>query len=625
MKLPLKERALSTVVIVPIAIVVIVVAALQYRWSTAVSEATGVRLADTLQLSMINWHLDFFRNFSEVCLTMRVDPDNDADGDVNQYARRFEEWRAVARYPDLVSGVYVLRSDQQANPQAFRLNISTRRFEPDQWPSRLVPLRPDLEQAASNIAPQIGQPAAQPFAESFYNFGDALKGWRFEPGIPALLHAIDGDLSGPDGKARDVADWFVIELSDAVLRNRILPDLAHRYFQGTDGLDYQVAVVAGNSPRNVIYSSDPDFGQGDVPDADGTMDLFGRIRSKAVGSPITVFHRPSENQGPTAAVGISWFPLLRRVPEDQDWQLVVRHRRGGSLGAFVAEMHQRNLAISFGALLLLVVSMAMLIVTSNRAQRLAKLQMDFVTAVSHELRTPLTVISSAADNITHGVVEGKEQLRQYGSVIGNQARQLSGLVEQILLFATTRQAPERYSLRLLNVSAVIDATLTSTEGLIKAAQFTVEREIQPNLPPVTGDLVALSQCLQNLITNALKYGRDGRWIGIRAVVAPDAAGRKEVQVSISDRGIGVDPADASRIFEPFYRSPAAKAAQIHGTGLGLSLAKSIAEAMEGQLTVTSTPGRGSTFTLHLPCPEQVSASVGSANQPLSGSPVLDRG
>jgi two-component system, OmpR family, sensor histidine kinase SenX3 len=159
------------------------------------------------------------------------------------------------------------------------------------------------------------------------------------------------------------------------------------------------------------------------------MDLFGRIRSKAVGSPITVFHRPSENQGPTAAVGISWFPLLRQVPEDQDWQLVVRHRRGGSLGAFVAEMHQRNLAISFGALLLLVVSLAMLIVSSNRAQRLAKLQMDFVTAVSHELRTPLTVISSAADNITHGVVEGKEQLRQYGSVIGNQARQLSGLVE----------------------------------------------------------------------------------------------------------------------------------------------------------------------------------------------------
>jgi signal transduction histidine kinase len=86
--------------------------------------------------------------------------------------------------------------------------------------------------------------------------------------------------------------------------------------------------------------------------------------------------------------------------------LVLRHRRGGALGAFVADSRRRDLAISFGVLFLLVISIAILIITSTRAQRLAKLQMDFVTAVSHELRTPLTVISSAAENIAHGVVEG---------------------------------------------------------------------------------------------------------------------------------------------------------------------------------------------------------------------------
>jgi signal transduction histidine kinase len=121
------------------------------------------------------------------------------------------------------------------------------------------------------------------------------------------------------------------------------------------------------------------------------------------------------------------------------------------------------------------------------------------------------------------------------------------------------------------------------------------------LPQVTGDLSALSQCLQNLITNALKYGSEQHWIGIQTRLTEHGLSGKEIQISISDRGIGIDAADLPHIFEPFYRSPLVAAAQIHGTGLGLPLARSIAEAMKGELTVTSVPGRGSTFTLHLPC------------------------
>jgi signal transduction histidine kinase len=314
-----------------------------------------------------------------------------------------------------------------------------------------------------------------------------------------------------------------------------------------------------------------------------------------------VFHKPSVNKGPAAAVGVSWFPLLAEAPTDQDWQLIVKHRRGGPLGAFGAELRRRDLAISFGVLFLLVVSMGMLIVTSYRAQRLAKLQMNFVTTISHELRTPLTVISSAADNIAHGVVEGKQQLAQYGSVIGNHARQLSGLVEQILLFAAARDGQQHYNSRPLTVTQIIDAARASTEGLIRTAQFSVEQEIEPGLPQVMGDLSALSQCLQNLITNALKYGSGRQWIGISACLSDHGIRGREVQISVSDRGIGIVSEDIPHIFEPFYRSSSVAAAQIHGTGLGLPLAKSIAEAMQGELTVKSTPGAGSTFTLHLPC------------------------
>jgi signal transduction histidine kinase len=112
------------------------------------------------------------------------------------------------------------------------------------------------------------------------------------------------------------------------------------------------------------------------------------------------------------------------------------------------------------------------------------------------------------------------------------------------------------------------------------------------------DLAVVSQCLQNLIVNAVKFSGESRWIGIRAR-AEDLGARSELQISVQDKGIGISSADLPHIFEPFFRSPEVNAAQIHGTGLGLTLARQIAEAMGGRLTVTSKPGVGSVFTLHL--------------------------
>lgn len=617
MKLRIKEREFSTVIIILAVIVVIALGLLQYRWSNQVSEATSIRLADSLQMSMINWHLDFFRAFSEVCVALRVDPDSNTQEDWNQYARRYADWKKTAVNPDLVAGMYIVWLGEPPAVEVLRLSPAGARFEPGDWPSEFAQLREELQQAGSQAnltgaADSFGTPkaaAAQDanveFADRFYS-GGALAGWQFEPRIPALVRSIARNPSGSaghGGPSRNTADWIVIALNRSDLQNSILPALAQRYFRGTEGLDYQVAVTTGGGPGSPLYSSDPGFGNSDVADADGTMDIFGRMSGNGQGSPIRIFHTPSQENGPAASVAVTWFPLLQDSAADRDWRLVVRHRRGGALGAFIADSRRRDLAISFSVLFLLVISMAILIFTSTRAQRLAKLQMDFVTAVSHELRTPLTVISSAAENIAHGVVEGKPQLEQYGSVIGAQARKLFEMVEQILLFAAIREGQQRYSLRPLGVPEIIDAALSSTAGLIRTAAFHVEQNIEPNLPRIVGDLPALSQCVQNLITNALKYGSEQKWIGIQGRLSEHGLTGKEIQISVADRGMGIAPEELRHIFEPFYRSPSVTAAQIHGTGLGLPLAKSIIEAMNGQVTVKSAPGRGSTFTLHLPCAE----------------------
>lgn len=619
MKLPIKEREFSTVIIVLAVIVVIALGVLQYRWSNQVSEATSIRLADSLQMSMINWHLDFFRVFSEVCIAMRVDPDSNTPNDWDQHARRYADWKKTTANPDLVAGLYILRLGETPSAQLFRLASSGQHFQPSDWPPNFRELRDEIQKSVSEPGangPSIytggedtaaGMETNVEFANRFYLGGGPLgEGWQFEPRIPALVRSVAHQPAASTGRGAlpgDAADWIVIALDRNDVQNNILPALAQRYFRGTDGLDYQVAVTTSRSAGHAIYSSDAGFGNAEVADADGTMNIFGRLLAGGQDSPIHIFHTPSQENGPAASVAVTWFPLLQDVGADQDWRLIVRHRRGGALGAFIADSRRRDLAISFGVLFLLVISMAILIFTSTRAQRLAKLQMDFVTAVSHELRTPLTVISSAAENIAHGVVEGRSQLEQYGAVIGAQARKLFDMVEQILLFAAIREGQQRYTLRPLEVAEILDAALSGTAGLIRTAGFQVEQQIEPNLPQIVGDLAALSQCVQNLITNALKYGSEQKWIRIQARLTEHGLTGKEVQIGVSDRGIGIAPEELRQIFEPFYRSPSVLAAQIHGTGLGLPLAKSIVEAMNGHVTVKSIPGRGSTFTLHLLCVE----------------------
>jgi len=233
------------------------------------------------------------------------------------------------------------------------------------------------------------------------------------------------------------------------------------------------------------------------------------------------------------------------------------------------------------------------------AVQLAKLQMDFVASVSHELRTPLAVIRSAAENIADGVVGGKDQLAKYGSVIRNQSLQITDLVNQILRYASTRDRKQQYTLKPLDVTAIINSALENTAELARGAGFSIETHVEPDLPSVMGDSAALSQCLQNLVGNAVKYGGPARWVGIRAFLK-EGQGSREIAISVQDRGIGIEKSELLHIFEPFYRSPAVSAAQIHGTGLGLPLAKSIAEAMGGRLAVQSKLGSGSVFTLFLP-------------------------
>jgi signal transduction histidine kinase len=399
---------------------------------------------------------------------------------------------------------------------------------------------------------------------------------------------------------------------------RFLLDLSQRYFGGPEQPLYHVAIVDAANPPHFIFHSQPEPSPGLTSSPDEAMRLFSvrpwwgfESREGPAGEPRRLGRRERMPPTPFARAGRETPArgrgflggLVFADASAAGWRLLVRHP-GSSLAEAVAMDWRRDLLMSFGVLLVLAAGMTLVLFWTQRIRRLAKMQMDFVTGVSHELRTPVSVISSAAENLADGVVEAKPQVKQYGALIRNEAHRLAAMIEQVLLFAATRNDIRPYEPRAVTVGETIDSAVADLAHLTTANGFTVEKEVAPNLPPVIADPKALGRCLQNLMTNALKYGAQGRWMAVRAQPGKgQEAG--EVLITVQDRGQGIEPGELPHIFEPFYRGNAARASQTHGTGLGLSLAKEAAEAMGGRLTVASRPGEGSAFTLHFPAAKEV--------------------
>jgi signal transduction histidine kinase len=238
------------------------------------------------------------------------------------------------------------------------------------------------------------------------------------------------------------------------------------------------------------------------------------------------------------------------------------------------------------------------VISSQRAHTLGRLQMEFAAGVSHELRTPLAVIRSAAHNLRSGVVQDKEGIEQYAAIVQEEARRLSDMVEEVLLYSETQSGRKKYKLEPLDINEVIDRAITNISPSIDLENCEFSTRIDPELPPVKADQAALTQCLQNLLNNAFKYGKNGDKAQIE-IVGQNDPGAGEVRLSVIDHGPGIDPKDQPHLFEPFYRGEHVES-NIPGNGLGLHLVKCIMQAHGGRVTFDPAPEKGACFTLHIP-------------------------
>jgi two-component system sensor histidine kinase SenX3 len=249
--------------------------------------------------------------------------------------------------------------------------------------------------------------------------------------------------------------------------------------------------------------------------------------------------------------------------------------------------------VGFGVLVLLAASMIFVVVSAQRAQRLAQQQIEFVAAVSHEMHTPLAAIRSAGGNLADGVVHEPAQVQRYGAMIETEGRRLSSMVAQALEFAGIQSGRQQYRMEDVTIADVVDAALDECRFTIEEKNLTIERGLPDALPRLQADPAALRTALKNLIENALKYGDPTRAIRVAARVAGS-----EVQLSVRDHGPGIAEADRPHVFEPFYRGRG-NGTRVQGSGLGLSVVRHIVAAHGGSVDF-ETGADGTTFTLHLP-------------------------
>jgi signal transduction histidine kinase len=621
-----------------VAIVMLLVPALawmQYQWLGQLSEAERERMQRTLRTAAAQFANDFDTELSRTLIGLQVNGATLRDQNWQAYAQSYSQWAAATTDPRLVRDVWLvdvlpgttlpeLGGDGRVPADRLRIrrwNTQSMVFDDTAWPEDLAHLRDSLATRFIGVRMQRPRDAeVHRDATLHLTLGDDTM-------LIAPVTYVDfsSEAGGPPKIA--ILGFTIVRLDPAAIRDTLLSTLAAKHFPSSGSeTNYRVAVMRKDDPSSVVWESDPGAADAVSARPDVSQPFMGPrpdqviVFARGMRGPVPPPPPPppgSRDQGAgnreESKVVVSMVEREERINGgrivtragtfgvDGRWILMAQHR-AGSLEKAVAAVRMRNLWISSGVLMLLTLAIGLIVVSARRAQALARQQMEFVAAVSHELRTPVSVIGAAAGNLADGVVGDAARVRKYGETIQGEARRLGETVERVLQLAGIAAGRAAAAPAPIDPAALVQQSIAACRHEIDAAGVTVEVSIADDLPNVLGDLPALKSALQNLISNAVKYGGEARWMRVSAK-GPEPGQRTvppAVVFSVEDRGIGIDAEDRKHVFEPFYRGREAVAQQIQGSGLGLNLVQRIAEAHGGFIEVTSETGKGSTFSLMLP-------------------------
>jgi signal transduction histidine kinase len=218
----------------------------------------------------------------------------------------------------------------------------------------------------------------------------------------------------------------------------------------------------------------------------------------------------------------------------------------------------------------------------------------FIASTSHELRTPLNAIIGFSSLVLAGLSGelNPEQKMQIG-IVHSSAKHLLALISDVIDLSKIEAGKIDVNISQFDLREIVDEVVTTLDSSIKEKRLNVRVEVE-NIPMRT-DRMRLFQCLLNIIGNAVKYTENG------SIKVSAKKRDNNVDISITDTGIGIKTEDIPRLFEPFVRLESPLTLKTSGTGLGLYLTKKLAkDFLRGDIDVKSEPGKGSTFILKIP-------------------------
>jgi signal transduction histidine kinase len=226
---------------------------------------------------------------------------------------------------------------------------------------------------------------------------------------------------------------------------------------------------------------------------------------------------------------------------------------------------------------------------------LAKLKSDFVSTISHEFKSPVTSIRQLSEMLKTNRVPTRERRVQYYDILVEQSERLSLLIDNILDFSKMEEGRKKFVFEKTNIHEVLQEIISTIQDRVRHEGFVIEVKITGPLPIIKLDRAAISQAINNLIDNAIKYSAE-----IKKVVVNAYTENHYLVISIQDFGTGIRKEEIGKIFDRFYRGGDELTRKVKGSGLGLTLVKQIVEAHQGKVEVKSETGKGSVFTVFLP-------------------------
>jgi two-component system phosphate regulon sensor histidine kinase PhoR len=232
----------------------------------------------------------------------------------------------------------------------------------------------------------------------------------------------------------------------------------------------------------------------------------------------------------------------------------------------------------------------------TRLRKLEKIRREFVSNVSHELRTPITSIKGFVETLQDGALKTPEDAERFLGIINKELDRLNLIIEDLLLLSRIEQDTEKteVALELTPITSVLQGAVQSRQAKAEERGLSVDLKYDKDIS-TQANILLLENAVINLLDNAINHSEKGSSVIIEAVQTDN-----EIAIRVIDHGCGIEKKHLSRIFERFYRVDKARSRKQGGTGLGLAIVKHIVQAHGGHITVDSTHGEGSTFTIHLP-------------------------